>query len=470
MRQDPTSRSPIGKLVSGSFSNRKSRSRSRTKSRGRSRERSYTPTTTTSPVPHISAPALSYDDEPGLDILRSFSDIERELDVIRSLSEDEIRDDIFDSQERYSAGSPSSTMSPTSTQDSEETDEEDFFSSCDERDSASVTDEESIDNIDNDDNYLDRIIDKLQIMDVFEGIKAKPGKPNADHLETASVSSHDHLETASVSSDAEDNSYETDVLEMKLRNEVKRTKELEQKLREAERRHTSHSVRQQNNIISLESKLALQKRNFATQLKEEKQKRMRLGESRDEEEDECEERIDCSTERLNAKKRDLKKSHARTEANQHSPERAQTISDKIELDLNKMKIELDLNKMKDMIELEKTRCKELELSEARAQMLLSAEMKRVETMSNENAEMKAAMRNLSRKAMGRRNASDDVEDLRKQLKKKDDQISVITNILKNKPSNIHTHFFDSMETTRSSENHITLKDVPAPDLEIPLTV
>ncbi len=427
MRPGTASKSPSnGPLVSATFSNKKARERSRTKSRGRSRERMPSPIL---PPPKI----IDHEDDIGLDIIRSFSD-------------NEGPDDIFDIQERYSGITapfsitliPSLATSEESTggdgadegHSNDDEDEEDSFSPS----QASFEEHES---------YLNKIMERFQIKDVMEGLQSTPSKKPAKGQQSIATSDS-----------------KTTELKMKLRKEINRTKELEEKLAGVHKRYASQSNENQSKIVSLESKLAQQERMFARQLNEERQKRMQNEDSKKEEqavaminahnEREQVKSLLETVQQLQKENTTLKTTNSSLEALmeerelqfQHFAETTKMQMKDLELQHKETKknlesqaakikkTQLDLNKTQAMLEVEKKRCKTFELSEARAQKLLATERKRIETISEWNERMKTAMRKSSRQVVGHdSNTNDQVDDLRKLLQKRDEQISLIKGIL-----------------------------------------
>eukprot|EP00934_Nitzschia_sp_Nitz4_P001768 Nitzschia sp. Nitz4//scaffold82_size85912//50608//51837//NITZ4_005145-RA/size85912-processed-gene-0.120-mRNA-1//-1//CDS//3329558847//1768//frame0 len=92
---------------------------------------------------------------------------------------------------------------------------------------------------------------------------------------------------------------------------------------------------------------------------------------------------------------------------------------------------LELLEAKQQIELHKQKNKALELSEARVQMLLAAERKRADTIGGLNERMQSTMKKLSKKALGNESQGQ-VDEMKKELDKRDARIKMIKKILKGK--------------------------------------
>lgn len=429
MRPTTASKSPSHEpLVSASFSNKKVRERSRTKSRGRSRERM--------PSPILNNAKIVSDD----DVLNNLG-----LDIIRSFSDVEDPDDIFDMQERYSGPQTSFTMNliPALATSEESREEQDDGRSSEGDDSFSASQA----SFDEHENYITKIMERFQIRDVFEGLQSVPAKTLAI-TQPVAISDKDHKD------------HKTTELKVRLRKEIERTKELEEKLLSTQKKYDSHHSDYQSKITALEAKIVLQERIFSSQLEVEKQKRMQLEDARKEKDgvaminaqgdrDKIQSLM-ATVQQLRGEIAVLKKENVTLEASIQEREiqfqqyadtttmqikdlqqqRKETEQD-MEAQAAKMKkIQLDLNKTQTMLELEKKRSRTLEQSEARAQTLLTAERHRIETITNLNERMKCAIRKLSKKAINKEsNENDQVEDLRKLLQKREQQIFLIKGIL-----------------------------------------
>lgn len=375
------------------------------------------------------------------------------LSIIRSTSETESPDDIIDMEERYSTHSRrrrsfSSKGRNKFVEDPHDSGAEidelsfssDVFGSIDELDSFS----ETADSIHNErESYISRIMEKLQIKDVLEGFHGSRSKHH-------SITSRHRVASEDEDSVASD----TKELETKLKREKQKSKDLEVKLVAMQRIHETECNEYQHRILALESKLAMQEQIFVSQL--EKQRGLRLeafdtavdgvnhdsqiqkdteralrrdisklqatcttlGTSMDEREAHC----DRYMEEANTKIRDLEHQlHERTQQLEAQNAR------------NKM-IELELEKKRS--ELDSKRGQPLEASESQSQTLLAVERKRVETLTGMNARMKTAMKRLSKKTICHGETNEEVEELRRQLEKRDTQLALIKEILKGKNSGI----------------------------------
>ena len=251
MRPITASKSPSnGPLVARTFSNKKFRERSRTQSRGRSRERSPS-------LRRIEQDFRAFDDDLGDDVGHN---------IIRSFSDDEGPDDIFDIQERYSGPTRGFSMGlipglATSEEESREDLDEDEQSNDDDDVTASFSTTSQDSSIEHE-NYLSKIMEKFQIRDIFDGLQKSTSGRMLQRAEPPQPTIREDPKTID--------------LKTRLRHEIERSKQLEEKLVSAQKRYASQISEHQSRIMALESKLALQERIFARQLEAERQKRIAL--------------------------------------------------------------------------------------------------------------------------------------------------------------------------------------------------
>ena len=252
MRPIKASKSPSnGPLVARSFSNKKLRERSPTQSRGRTRERSP------SPARWINEDCQAVDHDDNDDV---------GLNIIRSFSDDEGPDDIFDIQERYSGTKRAFSMGlipglATSEEDESRDDFAEEQSNGDDEVTESfstVSQDSSVEH----ENFLSKIMERFQINDIFEGLQRSSSTRTLDRAERLQKTTREDPKTID--------------LKRRLRLEIERSKQLEEKLVSMEKRYASQISEHQSRIMALESKLALQERLFARQLEAERQKRIMI--------------------------------------------------------------------------------------------------------------------------------------------------------------------------------------------------
>ena len=444
MRPNASSRSPSnGPLVTATFSNKRAKSRSRTKSRGRTRDGSRTPPT---PIEKSNKVALEGN---------------WELDVICSRSESDGPDDIIDMQERYS-GPALHGMVPFSLarsmaraqealegpKESREDVEESFHGETFLETREEYNSYSEVESIHKHESYIEQVLQKFQIKDVLAGLQGSSASQLlGSHQEIAPTSNK-----ISVTNKAEE-------LEAKLKHESQRAEQLEKKLAGTERSHELHKTEYCNKILALESKLAMQERIFASQLRVEKHKaRQNFGYSASADSPSRDNaRIRSLTETVESLQGEITKLQAANTTLKASLDERQAHFDTsmgnakarvrgLERKCSEVEQQLHVQttrgtEKEEQFKMDERKKKELELSLEQAQTLLAAERKRVETLTKLNDRMKTAMRKLSKKAMGHENMIGEVEELQRQLQSRDAQIAIIKSILNHRsdevlPSNL----------------------------------